>query len=355
MSQDPSAEDRLRTTLGRFTIGTLILTYRCPLACRMCFFGANPNRREMLDEDVARRFISDAAKLGVPNIGFAGGEPVLRLDLLCDLISQCRELGVRPIVITSGYWGRSPMTARRTTERLRRAGLDWIQLSLDEDHLEFMEMEAIAGALIACREAGFEDIKVIGTSRGNKGNFADLVFYVEHVMGASTGGVDLVDRFRISHGSYRSEQTTYALSDLEKCVRRPGCLTEMMVDVNADVYPCCQNFVGPIGNLLREDLESVLRRVSPADSPFSRFHEIGPLSLARELDQTEGTSFAAQRYGCWCEVCSRIFADPRFRTRLQGSALVCPAPARLACEREGAGSPSGCRDDRRRRLENSSG
>lgn len=294
----------------RFNIATLIMTYKCPLACRMCFFESNPRRTESLDADLARQFIADAAELGIQQIGFAGGEAVLRLELLCELVAQCRDVGLLPIVVTSGYWGKSRTQTTRIMSALRLAGLDNIQLSLDDDHLEFIALEDFAAALAACKAAGFSHIKVIGTSRGNSGTFAQLVLYVEQVLGVSTEKMDLIDRNRVSHGTFESKQDVYTLDFLADHVTRPNCMTEMMIDVNGDVYPCCQNFVGRIGNLHEASIAMILSQAE-SRSEYQAFAELGPIEYARRLDKHLGTSFCTETFGSWCEVCSKLFGTEK--------------------------------------------
>lgn len=250
-----------------------------------------------------------------PNIGFAGGEAVLRLELLCELIVQCKDLGLTPIVVSSGFWGRSKSQTERIISHLRSAGLDHIQLSLDSDHLKFIEIEHIATAVAACKKANFKNIKVMGTSNGNSNNFADLVIYLEQVLKISTEGLDLLDRNRVSHERFESEQKTYTLDNLEKNICKPHCLTELMIDVNGDVYPCCNNFVGRIGNLHEEDIESILIKAGDR-SEFQIFQEIGPINYARRLDRELGTDFGNRQYGSWCEVCSRMFGRQKFQDLL---------------------------------------
>lgn len=301
---------------SQFRIGTLILTYTCPLSCKMCFFESSPHRREQLDEHVAQRFIADLARNGIKFVGFAGGEPVLRMELLCELVAVALDLDMTPIVITSGYWGKTAKQASNVVAKLRRAGLDRIQLSLDEDHLQFVKFEEFATALAACKAAGFGNIKVIGTSRGNKNNLADLVLYLERVLHVSTVGMDLIDRYRVSNGDFVSEQTTYSLEELETKALKPGCLTELMLDVNGDLYPCCQNFVGRIGNLHQASLDEVWAGAC-ARPEFREFKDCGPLEYVRRLDQRCGTAFQNAQYGSWCEVCSKVFGQRRFEDLLR--------------------------------------
>jgi pyrroloquinoline quinone biosynthesis protein E len=107
------------------------LTYRCPLHCAFCY---NPvdyatNRNELSTAqwlDVLRQ----GRALGAAQLGFSGGEPLLRDDLE-ELVAEGRRLGYYTNLITSGIG--------LTEERLRRlsdAGLDHIQLSFQDSTRE---------------------------------------------------------------------------------------------------------------------------------------------------------------------------------------------------------------------------
>lgn len=107
------------------------LTYRCPLHCAFCY---NPvdfaTHGAELDTDAWRTVISDARALGAAQIGFSGGEPLQRGDLET-LVAHARGLGFYTNLITSGIG----LNVARI-ERLKAAGLDHIQLSLQDSTRE---------------------------------------------------------------------------------------------------------------------------------------------------------------------------------------------------------------------------
>ncbi|MCM3347491.1 radical SAM protein, partial [Cytobacillus kochii] len=107
------------------------LTYRCPLHCAFCY---NPvdfaTHGAELDTDAWRTVISDARALGAAQIGFSGGEPLQRGDLET-LVAHARGLGFYTNLITSGIG----LNVARI-ERLKSAGLDHIQLSLQDSTRE---------------------------------------------------------------------------------------------------------------------------------------------------------------------------------------------------------------------------
>jgi PqqA peptide cyclase len=114
------------------------LTHRCPLHCEYCSNPPNPPTvRGELDLADWSRVLAEAAGLGVLQVHFSGGEPVLRPDLP-DLIASARSSGLYTNLITSGLG-----LNRAKAGRLRGAGLDHAQISFQAD--EPALADAIAG------------------------------------------------------------------------------------------------------------------------------------------------------------------------------------------------------------------
>jgi pyrroloquinoline quinone biosynthesis protein E len=110
------------------------LTHRCPLHCVYC---SNPlemtNRAEELPTEVWSRVFQEAAKLGVLQADFTGGEPLARPDIL-ELIRAARTAGLYVNLITSGM----PLDKARLA-KLVEAGLDHLQLSFQGANPETAE------------------------------------------------------------------------------------------------------------------------------------------------------------------------------------------------------------------------
>jgi pyrroloquinoline quinone biosynthesis protein E len=107
------------------------LTYRCPLHCVFCYNPVNYTNiaRELATEDWLRVF-EQARELGAAQLGFSGGEPLLRDDL-DTLVAHARQLGFYTNLITSGVG----LTETRIAS-LKNAGLDHIQLSFQDSTKE---------------------------------------------------------------------------------------------------------------------------------------------------------------------------------------------------------------------------
>ena len=107
------------------------LTYRCPLQCAYC---ANPldlkGSGEELSTDQWLSVLEQGRKMGAAQLGFSGGEPLVRKDLEV-LIREARQLGYYSNLITSGMG----LDQRRIAE-FREAGLDHIQVSFQASEEE---------------------------------------------------------------------------------------------------------------------------------------------------------------------------------------------------------------------------
>src|SRR4051812_36958756 len=101
------------------------LTYRCPLHCPYC---SNPlelgRYRRELDTATWKRVLAEAAALGVVQVHFSGGEPLVRRDL-AELVGAADRLGLYAHLSTGGTLAHEPPLAG-----LRAAGLGPLQVSL---------------------------------------------------------------------------------------------------------------------------------------------------------------------------------------------------------------------------------
>jgi pyrroloquinoline quinone biosynthesis protein E len=114
------------------------LTHRCPLACPYC---SNPVELERASSELSgeewQRVLSEAAALGVLQVHFSGGEPMVRRELRT-LIAEAASHGLYSNLITSGALG-----GEREIAAFAEAGLRHVQLSL-QDH-EAANADRIAG------------------------------------------------------------------------------------------------------------------------------------------------------------------------------------------------------------------
>lgn len=142
------------------------LTDRCNLRCTYCMpeeglqWLAKPDL--LSDDEIVRLVRIAVTQLGITEVRFTGGEPLLRPGLV-SIVEQCAALEPRPkMSITTNGIG-----LKRTAAALKAAGLDRVNVSLDTLRPDVFKAltrrdrhhDVLAG-LEAAREAGLTPVKV---------------------------------------------------------------------------------------------------------------------------------------------------------------------------------------------------
>lgn len=120
------------------------LTYRCPLQCAYC---SNPLDYAAVKNELStaqwKQVFDQARALGSVQLGFSGGEPLLRPDLP-ELIQYAHQLGFYTNLITSGIGLTEDQIAA-----FSEAGLDHIQIS-------FQASDPVLSELLSGSRKAFE-------------------------------------------------------------------------------------------------------------------------------------------------------------------------------------------------------
>ncbi len=159
------------------------LTYACPLQCPYC---SNPvdfaRYGDDLDTEAWLRVLREARALGAAQLGFSGGEPLVRRDLEV-LIAEARQLGYYSNLITSGVG----MDADRV-HRFREAGLDHIQVSFQASSAELNDYIAGTHAFEhklamakAVKDSGFPMVLCFVLHRDNIDQIGDILTLAERL------------------------------------------------------------------------------------------------------------------------------------------------------------------------------
>jgi GTP 3',8-cyclase len=153
-------------TFGRVATDLRVsLTDRCNLRCSYCMPPEGlewlPNDDVLTDDEVVR-VIRVAVGLGVTEVRFTGGEPLLRRGLV-DIVERTAALTPRPqLSMTTNGIGLA-----HTAVALRTAGLDRINVSLDTIDPEKFKtlarrdrLEDVLSGLAAAADAGLSPVKI---------------------------------------------------------------------------------------------------------------------------------------------------------------------------------------------------
>jgi GTP 3',8-cyclase len=142
------------------------LTDKCNLRCSYCMPEEGldwlTNERLLTDDEVVRLVRIGVERLGIEEVRFTGGEPLVRRGLV-DIVRRTRELSADvELSLTTNALGLA-----RTAPALREAGLDRVNVSLDTVRREtFHEItrrdrlaDVVAG-LEAAYDAGLGPVKI---------------------------------------------------------------------------------------------------------------------------------------------------------------------------------------------------
>jgi cyclic pyranopterin phosphate synthase len=163
----PAVDAGLVDRFGRAATDLRVsLTDRCNLRCTYCMpeegLAWLPKTEVLTDDEIVRLVRVAVERLGVTEVRFTGGEPLIRPGLL-GIVAACASLAPRPrLSLTTNGIGLARLAAP-----LKQAGLDRVNVSLDTLNPERFQTltrrdrhaDVLAG-LAAAADAGLTPVKI---------------------------------------------------------------------------------------------------------------------------------------------------------------------------------------------------
>jgi GTP 3',8-cyclase len=158
-------ERRLEDRYGRVATDLRVsLTDRCNLRCSYCMPAEGldwlPDETVLTDDEVVRLVRIGVEMLGIREVRFTGGEPLVRRGLV-DIVRRTHELGVETSLTTNA------LGLARMAPTLAAAGLDRVNVSLDSIRPESFlaitrrdRLHDVLAGLEAARDAGLGPVKI---------------------------------------------------------------------------------------------------------------------------------------------------------------------------------------------------
>jgi MoaA/NifB/PqqE/SkfB family radical SAM enzyme len=137
------------------------LTNRCVGRCLHCFNRSWSVRRDELSDSEVLSMAEEIASLKPLGMCFCGGEPLLRLDVLCRSAEILARVGTTVNTVTTGY-----VLDSAAARRLKDSGLHNVQVSLDgADSTSHERLRRLGGGFRAATRA-LEDLAAVGLQAG---------------------------------------------------------------------------------------------------------------------------------------------------------------------------------------------
>ncbi|KIZ36644.1 MULTISPECIES: pyrroloquinoline quinone biosynthesis protein PqqE [Stutzerimonas stutzeri subgroup] len=218
------------------------LTYRCPLQCPYC---SNPLDFARTHEELSTaewiEVFRQAREMGAAQLGFSGGEPLVRQDL-AELIEAARGLGYYTNLITSGIG----LTEEKIAS-FAEAGLDHIQISFqaaDEEvnNLLAGSKKAFAHKLEmarAVKKHGYPMVLNFVTHRHNIDNIDQIIRLCIELE------ADFVELATCQFYGWAELNRAGLLPSKEQLVRAERITNEWRDKLAAENHPCKLIFVTP--------------------------------------------------------------------------------------------------------------
>lgn len=302
------------------------LSYRCPLRCAYC---SNPVQRYSpsaaeLDTAAWQQTLTEAEGLGVLQVHFTGGEPLLRDDLE-QLVAHAHQTGLYTSLITSAVG----LTRARLAD-LAAQGLDHVQISIqgmsDADALKIAGRAGLAHKLEAMtwvRELGLPLTINVVLHRHNIDQIPELIALAERVGAerlelANTQyvGWALTNRDMLLPSSAqitRAREVTASARERLSTQAHPLELLFVLPDYHANIVrPCMQGWARQYIVISPDGLVLPCHQAhSLALPPALAFEHIGARSLAQIWANNPGLN--AFRGEHWmrepCSSCERRTSD----------------------------------------------
>lgn len=136
------------------------LTTKCNSQCIHCQAEASPLRNEVMEVKDAHNYLDEAiAVSNIESFMVFGGEPMLYPKRAIAIFKKAHQLLIPKIeMITNGIWGKNKATAERLARKLKGAGLNTVNISVDAFHLPHIPLECPRNVALASLKAGIEKI-----------------------------------------------------------------------------------------------------------------------------------------------------------------------------------------------------
>ena len=216
----------------------LVLTYRCNNNCFFCYHGGSKISKEMSREELDILF-GKIDNIGIVEINFTGGEPLLRFDVLKYLIDRYHDEFWMQIT-TNGR-----LLSSNKCKQLKNKGLQHIQIAME--HSSPFEHDAICGVSGAWEDTvrGIKNALDSGLSvatmttlmKENKDCMDDLVYFLSDL------GVKTILINSLFYNNVNSSRLTEV--EMKETLQKMNCISKKDIKIRW-LFPTCQKIFDPI-------------------------------------------------------------------------------------------------------------
>lgn len=294
----------------------ILVTRRCNMTCAHCSVESSPrvNTKDPSEEELLDT-IRQAASAGVKAVQFTGGEPMMRQKVVLNLMRATHAMGLSCGLTTNGFWGKNPRMARKLLKEMLRYGLQYMTVSYDRYHAEFMGPQPILNIAEIARELGFYfNVNVTRTLQDENLDEYARLFGDHPNIRMRLYDVQPVGRARnFDMPSLRAEVEGFCNAAAQATITEDG----RMIACNGPAYFDPADSPRSVGDCHTTPVGELLHR--HWDDPILHtIRTFGPAGLRDEL--LKEPAFAARldrRFAGQCDLCHVITNDPEMTAHLR--------------------------------------
>jgi len=290
------------------------LTRKCNSQCIHCQANASPLENNVMEVKDAHSYLEETVAVSnLQSFMVFGGEPMLYPERVIAILDKAHQLGIPKIeMITNGVWGKSKEQARKWAMKLKAAGLDDVNVSVDAFHVQFTPVEYPQNAASALLEAGVEDVKwnvavveSIGAENEYDTTTSGILKKLEPV-GIDASFVRIIPVGRATQNLYRffQHKPLRGTCEGEPIIGNPLKNPDSICVEPSGSVDVCWNL--SVGNAKETSLSRIIREYDWRKIPVIKtLAEDGPMGLMR-LPWTKGFQFQEDNYIDKCHLCLEI-------------------------------------------------
>jgi len=309
--------------VGAKRVASLLLTYRCTLACAHCLFNCGPHHpRRYHSVEQGIRYLR-MLRMTDRVVHIAGGEPMIEYETMLAICRQSSAYGAAPHFIeTNATWCTNTTLVRRRLTELREAGVHGLLISGDPFHLAFLPVDRY----LRCYETAVElfggenvmaqqltrqelhEMKHIGRDPARLGEFVrqSPPRMVGRAALALAGllpsrPIEELSNDQMWHGPAKGMSCAWEFD--------PETMWEIHIDPYGNIQTCCGVV---LGNAEQTPLPELTAAGLGVGNPIvSALREEGPVGLLR---MAEALGYQREQYVQKCHLCWKVrrFLRPHY-------------------------------------------
>lgn len=148
---------------------TISPTHKCSAACENCCFACSPNIKHIMNKEDVKDYINTSL-YEFPSIKvlvITGGECFLLGNDLVEIIEFASNFNIVIRVVTNAFWASTYDRALKKLKKLVQVGLNEINFSTGDNHLEYVPITNIENAVLASVDLDIQNICISIESHPN--------------------------------------------------------------------------------------------------------------------------------------------------------------------------------------------